>query len=119
MDDRAKNTCPECDPLTRRDFLKSAGVAVVAGAAATALPAARTFAVPKATLESSGASKPVAETVVKTFYDSLTPRQREKVVFPWSHPNRTHVEANWAIVNETVDDFFNPDQRAMIAEIFK
>jgi len=41
------------------------------------------------------------------------------MVFPWGHPKRTHVEANWAIVNETVDDFFNPDQRAMIGEIFK
>src|SRR3989442_1641716 len=102
MDEREKSSCPECDPLTRRDFLKSAGVAVVATAAA--LPAARSFAVPKATLESSGAAKPLAETVVKTFYDSLTPRQREKMVFPWSHPHRTHVEANWAIVNETVDD---------------
>ena len=119
MDERERNICPECDPLTRRDFLKSAGAAVVAGAAVTALPAGRCFAVPKSTLASSGTTGPNAESVVKSFYDSLTPGQREKTVFPWSHPNRTHVEANWAIVNETVDDFFNPDQRAMIAEIFK
>jgi hypothetical protein len=119
MDERQKNSCPECDPLTRRDFLKCAGVVVATGAGVAALPAARGFAAPKTLLESSGASKPPAETVVKTFYDSLTPGQREKMVFPWSHPKRTHVEANWAIVNETVDDFFNPDQRAMIADIFK
>jgi hypothetical protein len=29
------------------------------------------------------------------------------------------VDANWAIVEETVDGFFKPDQRAMIAEILK
>jgi hypothetical protein len=116
MEERTPITCPECDPLTRREFLKNAGLVAVAGAAATALPA---FAVPKRAAAGSATSQAKAETVVKTLYDSLTAGQREKIVFPWSHPNRTHVEANWAIVEQTVDDFFKPDQRAMILDIFK
>ena len=119
MDERDKNTCPECDPLSRREFLKNAGLAAVAGAAAVSVPAVRCFAVPKAAPVAAGARQPVAETVVKSFYDSLTPGQREKIVFPWSHPNRTHVDANWAIVRETVGEFFTPDQQAMITKIFQ
>jgi hypothetical protein len=119
MDEQNKKSCPECDPLTRRDFLKSAGLAVVAGTAVAATPV---FAVPKRASTAGGAplgKRGRAETVVKSLYDSLTPGQREKVALPWSDARRTHVEANWAIVDETVEGFFNPDQRAMIAEIFK
>jgi hypothetical protein len=119
MDERGKDTCPECDPLSRREFLKGAGIVAVAGAAAVSLPAARCFAVPKSAPAAGGTPAAVAETVVKSFYDTLTPGQREKIVFPWSHPNRTHVDANWAIVPETVGEFFTPDQQAMIAEIFQ
>src|SRR5689334_1242657 len=118
MDERDKPYCPDCEGLTRREFLKGAGLAVAAGAGVAALPAGRCFAVPRPAAAASSAGKPVAETVVKSFYDSLTPGQREKIVFPWSHPNRTHVEANWAIVKETVGEFFTPDQQAMITEIF-
>jgi uncharacterized protein DUF3500 len=116
MDEREQVNCPECDPLTRREFLKNAGLVAVTGAAATALPL---FATPKPALAVGKTTKPPAETVVKSLYDSLTPGQREKVALPWSHPNRTRVDANWAIVDETVGEFFNADQQAMIAEIFK
>jgi hypothetical protein len=111
MDEKTKSACPECDPLTRREFLKQAGLVAAAGAlpvvAATPAGAA------------GKAAKPRAETVVKSLYDSLTPGQREKVALPWSHAHRTRVDANWAIVDETVGDFFNKDQQAMIAEILK
>src|SRR5438445_394893 len=60
MDERDKNTCPECDPLSRREFLKSAGLAAVAGAAAVSLPAVRCFAVPKAAPVAAGARQRVA-----------------------------------------------------------
>jgi len=36
MDERTNSTCPECDPLTRREFLKSAGLAASAALAAAA-----------------------------------------------------------------------------------
>src|SRR4051794_30130210 len=116
MDKRKPNLCPECDPLTRREFLKNAGLAAVAGAAGTALPV---FAVPKAASAAGKTSAAKSETVVKSLYDSLSSAQREKIVLPWSHPNRARVDANWAIVEETVDGFFNPDQRTMIAEILQ
>ena len=111
MDETTKTTCPECDPLTRREFLKHAGLVAAAGA----LPVLA--AAPAASAAKS--KKPAAETVVISLYDSLTPGQREKVALPWSHPNRARVDANWAIVDETVGDFFNKDQQAMIAEILK
>ncbi len=119
MDPQDRIMCPECDPLTRREFLKNTGLAAAVGAAATA-SALPVFAVPKSSAADGRAVvKPMAETVVKSLNDSLTPKQREKVALPWSHPNRTRVEANWAIVEETVDGFYNSDQQAMIAEILK
>ena len=56
---------------TRRGFLKAAGTALV-GAAATGRPAGAT----------SGAS---AESHVATLFDTLTPEQRQAIVFPWNH----------------------------------
>lgn len=59
------------------------------------------------------------EALVKSLHDSLTPKQREVVCFPWEHPLRTRVNNNWQITAPTIRAFFNPDQQAMIAAIFR
>lgn len=67
------------------------------------------------------AAKPKAdsETLTATLYKSLTPEQESKVCFAFDHPLRSKVDANWHIVPAKIGEFFNPDQQAMIDEIFR
>src|SRR5690348_5749489 len=95
--------CPDCDKAGRREFLKTAALGA---AGAIAARAASRFTGP-------------SETVVTTLYNSLTPQQKQKVAFPFDHPLRSQVDANWMITPVKISDFFNADQQAMIEEIFR
>ena len=90
------------DPLrwTRREFAFAAAGAAVA-AAAPRDPA------------------PDSETLVQQLYRSLSAEQRSKICFPFDHPLRSKVDNNWKITDIAIGDFFTPDQRAMVAEIFE
>jgi hypothetical protein len=110
--------CPDCqcdgeaalssiENLSRRDFLKTVGRTV--GGIALASAFAQTPAAAKSV-------KP--ETLVKTFYDSLSPRQKELICMPWDNPLRSKVGANWAIVKTMVSDF-TPDQQEMTRGILR
>jgi len=111
-------TCPDCATmeagLSRREFLKTVGKAVgtvvLAGAATSILPAVARAAPP-------GPQK--AETLVKTFYHSLTPKQRELICMPWEHTKRSMVGANWAIVEPTIGKLFTADQQEMLRGILR
>jgi hypothetical protein len=74
-------TCPDCDGVARRTFLKTAALGTASLAAAHA---ATQFAGP-------------SETVVTSLYNSLTPEQKAKVVFSFDDPLRSKVDANWRI----------------------
>ncbi|MGH9719957.1 MAG: DUF3500 domain-containing protein [Bryobacteraceae bacterium] len=95
--------CPDCDPVDRREFLKTTALGAVSLAASAATP--------KKTSDS--------ETLVTTFYKSLTPEQKSAVTFPFDHPSRSKVDANWYIVPQRIAKFYSPDQQAMIGEIFR
>jgi hypothetical protein len=95
--------CPDCGAADRREFLKTA---LLGGAGLVAASAA-----PKMT----GSS----ETLAGTLYNSLTQQQRAKVAFPFNDPLRSKVDNNWMITPMKIGEFFNPDQQAMIEEIFK
>ena len=71
-------------PVDRRSFLKSA-------AAAAAVTVGAAGAAPKKTAAD-------AETLTATLYKSLTEQQKSEVCFPFDHPLRSRVEANWHIV---------------------
>src|SRR5256885_332559 len=106
--------CPDCDQpflqLNRRQFLKTTGAGLVAAAAMPlVLPGC-------ASPELAKKSGP--ETLVKTFHDSLTEKQRAAVCFPFDHPLRSKVDNNWHITEKAVSQFYNGDQQAMIREIF-
>ncbi|MEX2138574.1 MAG: DUF3500 domain-containing protein [Pirellulales bacterium] len=118
-----RRECPDCASdfrsLDRRDFLKTASVAAVAGSASLALS---NWAVAKDAPAVSGK----AESVVKTLYDSLKEEQRKKMCFAWDYTEkkrgllRTYVANNWNITEEMISsEFYNKDQQAMIREIFK
>lgn len=100
---------PEKHPLSldRRSFLRqSTGLA--AGLGFGALPIIGAEAEKK---------KPDAETLVKTFYDTLSEPQKAAICFPFDHELRLKVDNNWLITKTLVEDF-TKDQQAMIKEIF-
>lgn len=94
--------CPDSRPA-RREFLKTAALAPIAVSAWSA-PAK--------------ASAP-SETLVAALYQSLTEEQKKVVAMPFDHPLRSKVDNNWHVTAARIGRFFNPDQRAMIGEIFK
>jgi hypothetical protein len=113
MSSEKRAICPECDDTwTRRNFVKAVGGAALAASAlplAGELPAAS--AAPK---PSSG-----AETAAKRLYESLNDQQRKVICFPFDHPLRSKINANWAITEPKIADLFNKDQQATIDEIFR
>jgi uncharacterized protein DUF3500 len=122
--------------LARRDFLKTAaGVVVGAGAVATGLPLGRVWAEPKvvsAAGEAAEIAPPVAamagqpESLVKTLFETLSPKQRETICFAWDFQDskrgllRTRVANNWNITEPFVNsDFYTKDQQAIVRGIFE
>lgn len=92
--------------LDRRAFLRKAALTTGAFGAGGILP-----------VRSEPPAKPTSETLVKTFYDTLTGEQRTKICFAFDHKLRLEVDNNWHITKTLVRDF-SKDQQAMIKEIF-
>jgi len=99
-------SCPDCDGVARREFLKTAALGGAGLVAGGALGAASRF---------TGSS----ETLVTTLYKSLTEEQKQKITFPFDDPLRSKVDANWMITPLKIAQFFTADQQAMIDEIFR
>jgi len=99
-------SCPDCDGVARREFLKTAALGGAGLAAGGALGAASRF---------TGSS----ETLVTTLYNSLTAEQKQKIAFPFDDPLRSKVDNNWMITPFKIAQFFTADQQAMIDEIFR
>jgi hypothetical protein len=99
--------------ITRRKFLKTVGGVAIAAAAGGL--AREGWAEPAEAV----APKASSETLVKSLHDSLTPRQREVICFPWEHPLRSKVDNNWRITKPSIGEFFSKDQQAMIEGIFR
>jgi hypothetical protein len=105
--------CPDCEEavVTRREFIRGAAGALALTAAAVGMPDSA-LAQRRGPLKAGS-----AESLVKTLYGTLTPKQREITVFPWDNPRRKMISANWAIVEQRIGDVFNADQQAMIRGI--
>src|SRR6266851_1233841 len=97
--------CPDCDSFDRRRFLKTTALGTAGAAIAAAAPKKLT-----------GSS---SETLVTTLYNSLSPEQKPKIVFPFDHALRSKVDNNWHIVPQKIGQFFTADQQAMTEEIFR
>lgn len=107
--------CPDCDSVSRREFLKTtaaAGVVTVAGAAGLYSAGAA----PCLAAQASGAAP--AETLVAQFYKSLSEEQRQGICFAFDHELRSKVNNNWFIVKPRIGTFLNKDQRQMVRDIF-
>lgn len=105
--------CPDCDGITRRDFLKGVGGLALAAS----VGAAPAFATPRRLASPPPPGPP--ENLVKMLYDGLTPRQRPLVALPWDDARRSMVQANWAVVQPSIAELFDPDQQALVNTIFQ
>jgi hypothetical protein len=129
----SKAACPDCeagfDILSRRDFIKAAGVTAVA---------AGTVGLPNVIVRAAEAPKATPESLVKQLYDSLSDTQRQAVAFDWDYVEtaeivkklqrkepprgllRTRVANNWQITEETIiSDFYTKKQQDMIRAIYE
>jgi hypothetical protein len=112
MSKKKPDSCPDCDGLSRREFLKGVGgVAAVAAAGGLA-----SFAVPRARAEGGS---PAAESLAPQLYQSMTEAQKKAVCFAWGDPKRQMISNNWHIVPQTVGEFYTPEQQEIIMGIFK
>lgn len=116
-----ERSCPDCDPsssssVTRRQFVC---VASTTAAAVVMAPSLR-----NASMAADEAKPAAPESLVKTLYDSLTPKQKEEIAFPWDHTDdrgllRAHVSNNWQINPHKLNSgFFTKDQQDVIEAIF-
>ena len=116
MTDRPTAGCPDCsgaEDLSRRAFVRKVTGAVVATGLLPAVPS------PFARAADGAKPSGTAETSVKRFYESLSDTQKKQVCFPFDHPLRNKINANWAITKPTIDEFFNKEQQAILDEILR
>lgn len=112
---RPPTSCPDCG-ASRRDFLKtSAGTLAALGAASSGL---LNLAGARRALGAEASAAATSETLVQQLYGTLSEGQKKLICFPFDHPLRSKVDNNWHIVKSPIGQLFNPDQRALIKEIF-
>ncbi|HEV3121159.1 MAG TPA: DUF3500 domain-containing protein [Isosphaeraceae bacterium] len=105
--------CPDCAPsLSRRDFVKTVTGMAAAGSLVPLIATPRTAS-------AAPSPKSAAETAAKRLYESLNSDQKKALCFPFDHPLREKINANWAITKQTIEDFLNKDQQALVDEIFR
>jgi len=116
--------CPDCSEnleltpqssprlTSRRSFLQTAALSAGALGVGNVLPIRAAEQITSAT-----STLPKSETLVKTFYDSLSEEQRTRICFGFDHDLRLKVDNNWHITKTLVQDF-KRDQQEMIKDIF-
>ncbi len=113
MSDNQHFTCPDCDDVSRRDFVKVAGGAAIAAGALPLLATPRT-------LQAAPTEKSTAETTVKRLYDTLSDEQRKAICMPYDHQKRKTLNANWLITDQKIgSDFYTDEQRKIIDTIVR
>jgi hypothetical protein len=112
MSEESRVDCPDCDGgVSRREFVRKVTGIAVAGSLLPAVAGSRSaLAAPS--------SKSSAETAVKRFYDTLSEEQRKEICFPFDHPLRKRISANWAITKPKIEDY-KKDQQVILDEIFR
>lgn len=92
---RSKENCPDCDGISRRDFLRVAGSLAVAGAASG-------LALPRRLLADESAD--ATNSYIGELYKSMTGDQKKVLCFPYEHELRTTAKANWNITEPDIND---------------
>ncbi|MCC6493781.1 MAG: DUF3500 domain-containing protein [Pirellulales bacterium] len=106
-------------PFDRRDFLHRASQSALAVGAAAWLS-------PLAMAEEVKPAAAAPESLVKLLYESLSPKQRETICFPWDHQDpqrgllRTRVANNWNVTEPVLESkFYTPEQQELVRGIYR
>jgi hypothetical protein len=110
LSERPPHQCPDCESVTRRQFLKTTAVGIAAG---SVVPLAHSPA------RAADAKAATSETLVAQLYGTLTDEQKAIMAFPFDHPLRLEVNNNWYITEARIATSFRPDQQELIREIFR
>jgi uncharacterized protein DUF3500 len=114
MAENRSQPCPECaEGISRRDFVRT-----VTGLAAAGTLAPIVGGLPRIA-SANPSPKSAAETTARRLFESLSDDQKKVICFPFDHPLRTRINANWAITKPIIEDFFNADQQKMVEEVFR
>jgi Protein of unknown function (DUF3500) len=111
--DTPRHVCPDCDDLTRRDFLATTTAAGLAGLSALAFPASALRAG-----QPKDSRRAKSETLVAQLHGSLTPEQKQLMAFSFDDPLRQQVDNNWFITKARLGQHFTGEQQALVREIF-
>lgn len=110
---RSPQSCPDCESLDRRSFLKTTSAATVAGIAMPML-------VGQSGLFAAPTAKSTAETAVARFFTSLSAEQKKTLCFSFDDALRSKISANWHVTKPKIgSDFFSKDQQGIISEIVR
>ena len=109
--------CPDCVDDGRRDFLKKCGcaAAVITFSSLFSRPLLANLIRQDKPAKSTSASNDI---LVK-LYKSLSDSQKKKIAFPWNHKRQRYVGNLVKVVDPTISDILNKDQRAMVRDILK
>lgn len=100
----ASSRCPECEGISRRQFIRSAGTAAIALAAGSRLAAAEPSP---------------AEAAVTRLAATLTEEQRKVALLPFNDPRLTRAGANWHVIPQKIGALYTPEQQKLIHEIVR
>lgn len=114
MNPRKRRDCPDCEStFDRRSFMKTVGGAALVGAAAPVMLGGRI-------VQAAPTPQSAAETAVGRFYQSLSEKQKEALVFGFDHDLRKKIHANWHVTKPKLeDDFYSNEQRALVDQIVR
>lgn len=109
----ASRRCTQEASVSRRDFVKLAGTAAVAGSAGGALLNPRMA-------HANCIDSPDPKTAVQAFHQSLSDAQKEKLCFAFDHELRHRINPNWNVTEPRLaSDFYSQDQRDLVKEVLK
>lgn len=106
--------CPDCGPMSRREFIRTTGAIGAAGALGmVGLPRVVTAA------EAAPAvARASSETLVAQLFGALSEEQRKLICFPFDHELRSKVDNNWQITPKSIAEVLKPDQQDLVKQIF-
>lgn len=111
---RPSLSCPCCDGLSRREFIRTSASGVAAAAAGVLPFGSIVEAADKPKIK---ITRNHSETLVAQLYKSLTEEQRASVCFPFGHELQSKIDNNWFITKARVNQF-SKDQQQLIRDIF-
>jgi hypothetical protein len=113
--DPSHDQCPDCAPVSRRQFIRTTTGALGAVGALGVVGLPR---LARAAPSAATTAERSSETLVAQLYGSLNEEQKKAICFPFDHELRLKVDNNWFITKQHIADLLSPDQQDLVRQIF-